>query len=314
MFPSASHSAKYTMLMVFLGGLGTLFLCIGASSVVIIAPLAAFAGGTSNAGTGSGGGSSICIAPPPTMGSTPSACSVVTWAQTIATHLTMCGGDPIQDTPAFDKCYAVSPDPDAMPPAVLTYLATHYPQNEANWISGNFQCVSLVIAAYGLAGLPLPKTSDAVVFWANYRTLPGWQAIPTANGPLPGTPGVAPGPPEPGDLIVWQHIIDAQGDQDAGHIAIITAVNLPEAGQNGSITFAQANSFAPFATVPLTPALLVLPWPGGTAYTPLGYLRSTRLPPAPVATPAPGTPATRGPRTISLIPPVNGPKEWRTPG
>lgn len=274
---SASPFSKHGLIALILGGLSVLLLCVCTSTAVIMAPLAAFAGGTNitgaGAGTGVGGSTGCATLATPAARATRTACSVVAWAESIATHLSMCGGDATLGTPNFDKCYILPPAPNAMPQPVLAYLTEHYPQDAVSWRSGNFQCVSLVIAAYGLAGLPLPRTSDAVVFWANYRTLPTWRAIPTANSPQPGTPGVAPSLPEPGDLIVWQHVIDAQGDQDAGHIAIVTAVTLPTPGQNGSITFAQANSFAPIASVPLTSELQVLPWPGGSAYTALGYLR-----------------------------------------
>ena len=79
-------------------------------------------------------------------------------------------------------------------------------------------------------------------------------------------------------MLVWQHVINAQGAQDAGHIAIVIGVTPPQGGHNGSITVAQANSFAPIISVPLTPSLAVLPWAGGSAYTALGYIRP-KLPP-----------------------------------
>ena len=158
---------------------GVLLLVVIAGSALVIAPLAVFAAqGTNPAATGGGG---TCTALPPTTGGAAGACSVVAWAQAIADHLHMCGADPELGTPNFDTCYTSPPAADAMPTAVITYLGQHYPEAQSAWVSGNFQCVSLVIAAYGLGGVPLPTTSDAVQFWGNYRLRDQWLAIPTAE-------------------------------------------------------------------------------------------------------------------------------------
>lgn len=267
-------SGKNHLGLIIGGVVVALLICVLAGSAMVMAPLAALAGGGSFAveGTVSPFPTSGCAATS-LIGSAPTSCSIAEWATTIADHLQMCGGNRAQGIADADKCYASPPAPDAMPQAVIDYLTINDPWAKANWVSGNFQCVSLVVAAYGLGGKPLPATSDAVIFWANYHQRAGWVAIPTGNSPQPGTPGVAPSLPQVGDLIVWQHVYDAQGHQDAGHIAIITAVVPPQDLQNGHITVAQANSFVPFLTLVLTPDLRVLPWGGGAAYTALGYIR-----------------------------------------
>ncbi|MBA3822289.1 MAG: CHAP domain-containing protein [Ktedonobacterales bacterium] len=269
----------------------TLVVCLGAAFLII--PIAVFAGGGSDQG-GATGGTGQCT-PIPANGSPPGAtpapvaatpppaptpaCSVVAWAHTIAAHLTMCGGhwdpNPALRAPDFDKCYTTGNATGAMPQAVVDFLQKTYPGDASGWASGNFQCVSLVIAAYGLAGLPMPYQGDAVTFWSHYRTLKEWVAIPAGHSPQPGTPGIGPGLPQPGDMLVWSHAASTTGAYDPGHIAIVLAVTPPTDGQAGSVTFAQANAFAPTASVPLTPQpdLNVLPWPGGDAYTALGFIR-----------------------------------------
>jgi hypothetical protein len=270
--------------------------CLGGS--LLILPIAAFVGGSvdaGGAGTGGNTGSGVCAplpvdstkppgpipAPGPVPGPTPTPtpCSVVAWALTIVGHLTMCGGqwdaDPAKRTPDFDRCYATGNAANAMPQTVLDFLQKTYPGDAAGWASDNFQCVSLILSAYGLAGLPMPYTGDAVTFWDHYRTLKEWVAIPVGGSPQPGTPGTAPGLPQPGDMLVWRHTPATPGAYDPGHIAIVTAVTPPTATQAGLITFAQANAFAQTASVTITaePDLKLLPWPGGAAYTPLGYIR-----------------------------------------
>ena len=156
--------------------------------------------------------------------------------------------------------------------------------------SGNLQCVYFVAAAQWLAGNPLPALYNAQDFWPGYAHVPGWQEIPSPSS-FPQAPHQ---PPEPGDLMVWQgggHLErqtnGTQAEVEDGHIAVITGVQLPTAGHNGSMTLAQSNALPGASTVVLYPDYRVESW-GGFAFnhiayageTVLGYLRSTASPTA----------------------------------
>ena len=137
------------------------------------------------------------------------------------------------------------------------------------WANGTFQCVSFVRGAYGPID-PMVWTANAFDLYALYANKPGWQEILSAAAP-PAQRGM----PEPGDVMVFK-------DSSIGHVAIVMSVVPPKSGQNGSLTFANANSVSPYTTMPLLPDLSVdaSSWPG---YSVWGYIR----PALPPATPTP---------------------------
>lgn len=134
------------------------------------------------------------------------------------------------------------------------------------WANGTYQCVSFVRGAYGPI-YPMVWTANAFDLYALYAGKPGWQEIPSAAAP-PGERGL----PLPGDVMVFK-------DSSVGHVAIVMNVMPPTNEQNGSITFANANSVSPYTTMSLLSDLSVdtSSWPG---YTVWGYLR-----PAPSSVP-----------------------------
>lgn len=185
--------------------------------------------------------------------------SVDAWATTIASHLTVCG------TPATDACYDAS-----MPAAVLAEWQRECPQGSgcwADWQNGQVQCVLLVTAAYALAGIPLPRTGNAIDFWTLYQQLPNWSEIPDGTGL-----------PTPGDMLIWSSVDPITHQPGNGHIAVVTAVTSPtidpgaQKHLDGSVTFAEANGPAPFVTEQLAPDGHLLSWGG---YSFLGYIRFT---------------------------------------
>jgi hypothetical protein len=127
------------------------------------------------------------------------------------------------------------------------------------WANGTYQCVSFVRGAYSQA-YPMPWTANAFDLWALYQGKPGWMEIPSGAAP-PGQRGM----PLPGDAMVFK-------DSSIGHVAIVMSVLPPSGGQNGAITFANANSISPYTTMPFLPDLSVdtSSWPG---YTVWGYIR-----------------------------------------
>ncbi len=172
-------------------------------------------------------------------------------------------------------------DPDTtwdagMPQKAVDYWNSACPPGSGcwiNWQSGMFQCVTLVTGAYALAGAPLPVAHNAFQFWADYANLPGWSEIPSYAAPA----GTKRHLPLPGDIMVWW-----DPPPRVGHVAIVTDVVPPRNGQNGSITFAQANGpgsvingqFVPGITTQiLTPDLEVLTWSNPVEYRVYGFIR-----------------------------------------
>lgn len=156
----------------------------------------------------------------------------------------------------------------AFPSEVLTYghqwCQAHHDTTCADWANGTFQCVSFVRGAYSQV-YPMRYSNDAFGLWATYAHLPGWQEIPAA-----ATADLAQRfLPEPGDVMVFR-------DLSVGHVAIVLSVQPPENGQNGWITFANANSSSAYDRMPLLPSLLVdtREWaPSGEDYVVWGYIR-----------------------------------------
>lgn len=158
-------------------------------------------------------------------------------------------------------------DPDVwydsgFPAAAITYWE-HTCPGCSQWQNGNLQCVMLVLAAYGLAGLPLPAAGNAVAFWNLYAQRPGWIEIPAG-----ATPPSARGLPSPGDMMVWYSALDPS----VGHIAVVVGVTAPTASTAGTVTFAEANGPGSLVTEPLLPDLSVQTW---SHYLVLGYIRAT---------------------------------------
>jgi hypothetical protein len=121
------------------------------------------------------------------------------------------------------------------------------------------QCVLFVTGAYALANQTLPTTGNAVDFWGLYQKQAGWKEIP-ARGGLPA----------PGDLMVWSDDAKSVGEP-FGHIAVVLSVTPPSVGQDGSVTFAEANGPGSVVTQTIAPDLSVQTW---QHYTVLGYIRS----------------------------------------
>jgi hypothetical protein len=163
-----------------------------------------------------------------------------------------CGGN-ISFPNCYDTWYNAS-----FPQSVIAYGDAVCPGCYA-WANGTYQCVSFVRGAYSQA-YPMPWTANAFDLWALYQGKPGWMEIPSGSAP-PGQRGM----PNPGDAMVFK-------DTSVGHVAIVMSVLPPSGGQDGSITFANANSVSPYTTMPLLPDLSVdsSSWPG---YTVWGYIR-----------------------------------------
>ena len=147
------------------------------------------------------------------------------------------------------------------PPAVIAYWQQTCPGCSA-WRNGNLQCVMFALAAYGVARIHPPAAGNAIRFWALYAHRPGWVEIPSAVAP-PDERGL----PQPGDWMVWFNV----RDPGVGHIAVVIQVQPPFAGQNGSVSFAEANGPGPIVTQTLEPDLTVLTWRNG--YSVVGYIR-----------------------------------------
>jgi hypothetical protein len=181
--------------------------------------------------------------------------AVVALAQQMADALYVnpsCGGQ-ISYPNCYDTWYNAS-----FPQSVIQY-GNHVCPGCYAWANGTYQCVSFVRGAYGPI-YPMQWTANAFDLWALYQGKPGWTEIPSGSAPS-GQLGM----PLPGDAMVFK-------DSSVGHVAIVMSVLPPSGGQNGSITFANANSVSPYTTMPLLPDLSVdtSSWPG---YTVWGYIR-----------------------------------------
>jgi hypothetical protein len=181
--------------------------------------------------------------------------AVVALAQQMAAALYVnpsCGGQI-----SFPNCYYTWYNGN-FPQSVIAYGNEVCPGCYA-WADGTYQCVSFVRGAYSQA-YPMRWTANAFDLWALYQGKPGWTEIPSGAAP-PGQRGM----PNPGDAMVFK-------DSSIGHVAIVMSVMPPSDGQNGAITFANANSISPYTTMPLLPDLSVdaSSWPG---YTVWGYIR-----------------------------------------
>lgn len=266
---------------------GVLLAGMAASVILGVAVLAGLVGAVgSTLGNGSGG--SVCTG-------TPTAAATATGTPTATPAATATGTPgcvpPTQVAAAVvalarqmaDALY-VNPSCNgtiSYPNCYYTWYNAHFPQSViaygnqvcggcATWQNGNYQCVSFVRGAYGPI-YPLTLTANAFDLWALYAGKPGWQEIPSA---APGPRGM----PLPGDVMVFK-------DTSIGHVAIVMSVVPPASGQNGSITFANANSVSPYTTMPLLADLTVdsSSWPG---YSVWGYLRP-QLPATASPTPTP---------------------------
>ena len=242
---------------------------LGLVSLLLLASvITAFVTPPQGVGAG-GGGINPCIASVPTSIVKPTAtpskgaagclppsgieASVVQLALHMATHLyvnPLCHG-----TISYPYCYYTWYD-SGFPPEVVAYAEQVCPGCAA-WANGTYQCVSFVRGAYSQA-YPMDQAANAFDLWSVYQGKRGWTEIPSAAAP-PGQRGL----PYPGDVIVW-------ADASVGHVAIATSVLPPHDGQNGQITFANANSVTPLDSMILHPDLSVSTWSG---YTVWGYIR-----------------------------------------
>ncbi|MBO0782565.1 MAG: CHAP domain-containing protein, partial [Ktedonobacteraceae bacterium] len=125
-----------------------------------------------------------------------------------------CGG-------AFPRYAALTP---AFPPSLLQWGRSHCGASCAAWESGNFQCVSFVLAAYALAH-PLDFSGNGNQFWGLYTTsaarAKGYQTVATGTG-LPLAPG---------DIMAWS-------GGAFGHVSIVLSWQAPSADTPGKIAFA----------------------------------------------------------------------------
>lgn len=160
------------------------------------------------------------------------------------------------------------------PQAVVHYWASVCPEQGTDptkgcypdWQSGNVQCVMFVTGAYFLANQTLPAAGNAIDFWTLYQKQAGWKEIPAA----PDAPATTRGLPAPGDIMVWSD--DPKFEKEAfGHVAVVLNTTPPSTGQDGSVTFAEANGPGPVVTQNIAPDLTVRTW---QHYTVLGYIRS----------------------------------------
>ena len=198
--------------------------------------------------TGPGGGAT----PEPCVD--PNASLLVAWALAIGRHLYGCPPS------GMDVCYDAG-----IPPQAIRWWQTTCPGCR-QWQNGDLQCVMLISAVYGLAGIPLrwgPHGSNAIDFWANFANVgPSWAEIPSAWAVTPSARGL----PAPGDMMVWW---DAFAPSE-GHIAIVLAVTPPSGGRDGSLTFAEANGPGPFVQTTILPDRTVTTWRGGEV---IGFIR-----------------------------------------
>lgn len=141
------------------------------------------------------------------------------------------------------------------PQAALDYWQKTCPGCKA-WQNGNLQCVEFAVAAFALAGQPVPVVKNAIDWWPAYRNIPGWQEIPNGTGP-----------PLPGDIT----ILSSPYFGGVGHLFIVTNV-VADAQGNGTLTFAEANGPGAVNTIPLKKWSIMIPW---TNYTVLGDIRYT---------------------------------------
>lgn len=191
----------------------------------------------------------VCVAP------SKIGAAVMAWAQAMANALYVkpdCHGHI-----SFPNCYYTWYN-QSFPPQVIAYGEKVCPGCSA-WANGTYQCVSFVRGAYSQV-YPMTMGANAFDLWAVYHTMPGWLEIPSGVAP-PGQRGM----PTPGDVLIFK-------DPGVGHAAIVMTVQPPHDGQDGAITFANANSVSPYTTMPLRPDLSVdtSSWPGYIAW---GYLR-----------------------------------------
>lgn len=188
------------------------------------------------------------------------AAAVVQLAEQMAQHLYVnpaCGS-----TRSFPECYYSWYD-SGFPKAVVAYGNRICPGCAA-WTNGNYQCVSFVRGAYSQS-YPMDQTADAFFLWGMYQSKPGWMEI--AANPQAQTPTIHLGPPLPGDIVVMK-------DSGLGHVAIITAVSLPDAQGNRMVTFANANSIRPLDHLTVRADLVASRPPGWSpAYVAWGYIR-----------------------------------------
>lgn len=129
----------------------------------------------------------------------------------------------------------------------------------AQHLSCGLQCVLFVTGAYALANQTLPVTGNAIDFWGLYQRQTGWKEISAGAGL-----------PAPGDIMVWSDDPKFVGEA-FGHVAVVLSETPPSAGQDGSVTFAEANGPGPVVTQTIAPDLSVQTW---LHYTVLGYIRS----------------------------------------
>ena len=240
----------------------------------LVAPLAALVTADSGAGGGSGL-PPICLTsharpirsatpaatPAATTTSTPETCVdpsaslLVGWALAIGRHLYRC-----PTATGMDVCYD-----SGMPPQAIRWWQTTCP-GCSQWQNGDLQCVMLISAVYGLAGIPLrwgPHGSNAIDFWANFANAgPSWVEIPSARASSPSARGL----PAPGDMMVWWEAFAP----DVGHIAVVLAVTPPSGGHDGSLTFAEANGPGAFVQTTILPDRTVSTWRGGEV---IGFIR-----------------------------------------
>ena len=203
-------------------------------------------GPTGTTGTGGGATPQPCV--------DPNASLLVAWALAIGRHLFSCPPS------GMDVCYDAG-----IPPQAIRWWQTTCP-GCSQWQNGDLQCVMLISAVYGLAGIPLrwrPHGSNAIDFWANFANAgPSWAEIPSAWAVTPSARGL----PAPGDMMVWWESF-APG---VGHIAVVLAVTPPSGGHDGSLTFAEANGPGPFVQTTILPDRTVTTWRGGEV---IGFIR-----------------------------------------
>jgi hypothetical protein len=127
--------------------------------------------------------------------------------------------------------------------------------------SGNLQCVEFVAAVFAGTDDELPYIGNADRFWTLYQGKPGWQEIPAS--------AVRQQAPAPGDMVAWS-------GGNAGHLALVVAVQPPAHGHDGSITVLQTEAADLFDKLTWHANGHIDSWPG---YTLQGFVRQQEIAP-----------------------------------
>jgi hypothetical protein len=184
------------------------------------------------------------------------------------------------------NCLKYDPNPDCLgdasfdngfPGSILNWGLSHCPGCLA-WMNNHFQCVSFVLGAYGLFH-PLDLSGNGSDFFglysSSYAASLGYRELLPARGQLPVTPG---------DIMAWN-------GGAHGHVSIVLGWIPPSGGQNGWLTFAQANGEMPIQTLPILPDGTISTNDGyWNGFTVMAYIHPPWLPIVPgyIPVPSPG--------------------------